>query len=69
MRETVRQRRERLDWALQRIVEVTDLNRPQAVKARADPDKRVELDYLRAAVSLAYTYAKAGRAPPPPATT
>jgi hypothetical protein len=59
MRETVRQRQERLDWALAEIVRVTDI----------PADKRADLDWLRAACSLAHTYAKAGRAPPPPATT
>jgi hypothetical protein len=54
-RETQKQKLERLDWALQRIAFVT------AIPA----DKRGDLDWLRAACSLAHVYAKAGRAPPP----
>jgi hypothetical protein len=54
-RETVRERQERLTWALTRIVEVTAI--PE--------DRRHDLDWLRAACSLAHSYAKAGRAPPP----
>jgi hypothetical protein len=54
-RETAKQRQERLTWALTRIAEVT------AIPA----DKRGDLDWLRAACSLAHTYAKVGRAPPP----
>ena len=59
-RQRRQQRIEQLTWALTRVVEVTDLNRPQAVQARDNPDKRVELDYLRAADSLAHNFAKAG---------
>jgi hypothetical protein len=57
-RETVKQRQERLTWALTEIARVT------AIPA----DKRGDLDWLRAACSLAHTYARAGRAPPPEAT-
>ena len=56
IRETVRQRHERLAWALERIVQVTEI----------PPERRNDLDWLRAACSLARTYAKAGRAPPEP---
>lgn len=54
-RETVKQRQERLTWALGEIARVT------AIPA----DKRSDLDWLRAACSLAHTYATAGRTPPP----
>ena len=54
-RETVRQRQERLTWALTRIAEVTAI--PE--------DKRHDLDWLRAACMLAHSYATTGRSPPP----
>jgi hypothetical protein len=54
-RETQKQRIARLDWALTEITRVT------AIPA----NKRGDLDWLRAACSLAHVYAKAGRAPPP----
>ena len=54
-RETVRQRQERLTWALTEIARVTAI--PE--------NKRGDLDWLRAACSLAHIYATAGRAPPP----
>ena len=52
-RETQKQKLARLSWALQRIAFVT------AIPA----DKRGDLDWLRAACSLAHAYALAGRAP------
>ena len=52
-RETQKQKLARLDWALRRTTAVT------AIPA----DKRGDLDWLRAACSLAHTYAIAGRAP------
>lgn len=62
-RETKQQQIDRLTWALTRIVENTDLNSPQAVKARDNPNKLIELDYVRAAVSLAHNFALAGLSP------
>lgn len=52
-RETQKQKLARLDWALQRIAFVTAI----------PIDKRSDLDWLRAACSLAHIYARAGRAP------
>lgn len=54
-RETQKEVLARLYWALDRIAFVT------AIPA----DKRKDLAWMQSACSLAHTYARAGRAPPP----